>query len=153
MQTTRRQAFERLYPNLTAIAAWLMAWRVWPIDSISRELHDEFNSILTVATIAVGFLGVVMSILLTIDNKWIIRRARESGAYSQLAEYIIQATRSAFFLAVFSTIGTAAKTTDHHAWYGFAVSVFWGWCVLTALQVFRLFVILGTILRAVADPE
>ena len=99
---------EKHYPWLlgliTAVVCARLIFRMWALPPGTKDL---FTATLNVAAIAVGFLFTAKSILISIDNRWIIQRGKESGAYQMLIAYMLSATYWWLITAVLSGIGLA----------------------------------------------
>jgi hypothetical protein len=149
----RSLVIEQLYPTAGAVVVCALVIAFGVGATLTKEIHEEFTAILNVSAIAVGFLGLTMSILLTIDKHWIMQRSRESTAYSLLVEYMISATFHAFVLALMSAGALLAAVAEFHWWQSYALALFWGWCAMTVLDLLRVFRVLSAIMRAVADPR
>lgn len=132
---------ERSYPAALGIAAAAIYLRVpafrdyvWP-DTITNLL----GAVVTVGGVSVGFLATAKAILIAVDDRPIIKRAREAGVYRSILKYFRAAIRWSFLLTVLSA---AALTFDYrglkvwdwpHA-YGTAV-----WIGVTVTALFAYF--------------
>jgi hypothetical protein len=113
------------------------------------------TAFLSVAAIIVGFLFTAQSILMSIDQKWIIARSKESGAYEMLIGYLVTATYWWMFSAFLSAVGLAiVPTTVLPDWHRpYAVALFSGWvfvAVTGSLAAFRVLSIFSTILKSIS---
>lgn len=95
---------ERIYPVLAGlIGAAGILWFNLGLSSV-KKLDAILNSAITVSSIIIGFLAAMVSVLISISGKRIMKRIREKGAESLLTWYIREAIISGFIVAVFSTI-------------------------------------------------
>jgi hypothetical protein len=77
----------------------------FPGDLLRRAVQPGAQrEVMNVAAIGAGFSVTTMSILMAIDARWIVQRAREAGAHELLTDYLISSLRSCVFLAVVSAI-------------------------------------------------
>src|ERR1700722_17030547 len=98
---------ERHYPWLGGLISGALCYlllRHWTILPGTKDLLVGF---LNVAAILTGFLLTANSILLSIDEKWIIRRSKEAGAYEMLVGYLVSATYWWLATALLSAVGVA----------------------------------------------
>lgn len=105
-----------------------------------------FSSSLTVAGIAVGFLGTSLAVLLAIDGRWIVQHLKERQAYRPILHYIAAAIRWGFLVAVASLawLWTWPVTPEPNplapwfsVWVGLCVTAVLAWARVTRL-IFKL---------------
>jgi hypothetical protein len=117
------------------------------------DVKDVFTVVLNVSAIVAGFLGTALSVLLTIENRPVIKDLKDAGCYVPLLTYLLSAVRWSFILVVLSTcglaiftrIGTHSKAAFLVTW--FAVS---GVTLLASWRVVQLF---GQVVQATGDGE
>src|SRR5437879_11826888 len=80
---------ENWYPTIVALAATVMYFVFARYRPLPPEVRYVFQSVMNVAAIGAGFSATTMSILLAIDARWIVQRAREAGAHELLTDYLI----------------------------------------------------------------
>jgi hypothetical protein len=145
---------ERWYPLLAGLAAAAVAWALRTHVNIeSQALSNLMGSVLNLSSIAVGFLGASAAILLSIDQRRVIRDLKKMGSYNRLIDYLISAVRWSFGLAVFSAIGGLAyQKLDGvpHARAGFFL-VWFFLCVVSAVACYRIVYIFADVLRVQED--
>jgi hypothetical protein len=146
---------ERHYPWAAGlVVAGLCGW--WMrAGSIPPGTKDLLAAILNVAAILAGFLMTAKSILLSMDDKWIIRRSKEAGAYEMLVGYMVSATYWWLACAVLSAVGLAiVPPGDLQDWQKPpAVALFCGWVFVSATSAFaslRVLSIYSIILRSIS---
>lgn len=133
-----RRFFERMYPFIGGIAAaavylYFPALRkhIFP-DTIPNLL----TAIVSVGGIAVGFLAAAKAILISVDDRPIIKRMKEAKVYSRVMGYLRAAIRWSFLLAL---VSAAALVIDYRG----ITSWDWPYAIGTA---FWLFLATGAIL-------
>jgi hypothetical protein len=110
-----------------------------------------FSATLSAASIGAGFLTTTKAILLSVDHRWVVKRAKESGAYLRLVNFIIHATWMCLLLASTSALMTLIPASPIPGW---ARVTFWAWsglAVWASLAVVRVLSILATLLRMLAE--
>jgi hypothetical protein len=143
---------ERLFPFAGALLAGGACWFLAvPFPDKARDL---FPATLSAAAIGAGFLTTTKAILLSVDHRWVVQRAKESGAYLNLVNFIIHATWMCLLLASTSALMTLVPASPVPVW---ARPTFCLWAALgvwAALAVFRVLHILAFLLRMLAEsPE
>lgn len=112
-----------------------------------------FTATVTITAIGMGFLLTANSFLVAVDNRWIIRRAKEAGAYKLLIRYLVSATRWCLCAAVISAIGLLFDPIWNLPWYRYALSV---WALIaagTVVAIGRVLLVFSEILLALGDGE
>ena len=93
------------------------------------------------------------SILLSLNQRWIIQRARQEGAYGLVIDYLISACRWCLLLAMLSATALFADIKTFASWHPY---MFAGWLAVatgTGLAVYRIVYFLTVILRSMTDQE
>jgi hypothetical protein len=97
--------FERWHPLTGGAIAALIYWRYGIKYLPPEELSKLFSNAITLGAIAIGFLATVQSILVTVQDRELIKAFREAGKYNYLIGYLLNAIHASFFLAAISTAG------------------------------------------------
>lgn len=103
----------------------------------------------------VGFLVTAKSILLSINDKWIVQRSREAGAYEMLIGYMISATYWWLAAAIASALGIAVTPSlPLPEWQRPIAAILfscWTFVAMTAcLSALRVLTIFSVILRSLS---
>lgn len=145
---------ERHYPWLGGLVSAGVCYWLLRTSTIPPGTKDLLASFLNVAAIMIGFLVTAKSILLSIDDKWIIQRSKEAGAYEMLVSYLVAATYWWLITALLSALGVALVPPTLQDWqHIIAVRLFSFWifaastAILTALRVLTIY---SSILRSVS---
>ncbi len=144
---------ERFLPWILAVVCSLLAWRFRVDLPAVGRLHDLFGSVITLAGVAVGFLLTTKTILLSIGDRWIIRRAKEAGAYSLLVEYLIDATKVCFAVAVITPLWLIAGPDTVPYGFDIFLSCWIGLVFAGISATYRVLRILFQVMRAVGDSD
>ncbi len=140
---------ERNLPWFSGFLAGL-AYLLFRSQPLQEQLRDVFSAVVGVAGIGVTLLITAQSILFSSDDKWIIQRAKEAGAYRMLVDYLASAVRWSLVLAVFTAVALAFDLKWNLWWYPYAFAA-WLWCaVTTVLATSRVARIFLTIFRSSA---
>ena len=145
--------FEKWYPPVGALltcAAWVLLRRAVPLP---LGTMDVFRAVVTAAAMGLGFLMTTTSILLSLNERWIIRRSRQEGAYALVVDYLISACRWCLSLAFFSAAALFVDARSFVWWHAYAFAVWLGLAVGTVLAVYRIVYFLTVILRSVSSPD
>jgi hypothetical protein len=146
---------ERHYPWVAGLCVAGLCYLWFRSSSIPPGTKDLMTSFLNVAAIIVGFLLTAMSILLSIDSKWIIQRSKESGAYGMLVGYMISATYWWMAAVLLSAVGVAIIPSNPlPEWQKpYAVALFSAWVFVAAtgsFAAFRVLRIFSTVLKSIS---
>jgi hypothetical protein len=141
---------ERAYPVASGVAvSMLVAWLSHHGWRTSSSVADLFKAGIEIGAIAIGFIGTYQTILISIDDRDIIKRIKELGKYESLLSYTFAALRWWGLLVVMSAIGVLVygeprpSTTPSRL-----ISIWTGLCVTAILCWVRLFFAFSSILRA-----
>jgi|GEM_PF-5450374 len=124
--------WERFYPLLLALGiAFFNSLFVhrYPLSDFAKDL---FNATLNLASITVGFLAASMSILFSIEQKYMVQQLKQSKLYNKLINYFLDAITWSFIVVVLDILGLTInfKTTD---WWEYWFFIGWTLSVSTAL--------------------
>jgi hypothetical protein len=142
---------ERWHPHVLGIGVAIAFAKVFHASPLNEPaLKDIFSSALNLSGIAVGFLATANAIVLSLDNKPIVTRLKELGAYTNLVKYLIVGIRWAFTLALasaavllYNQFTAVQRVYAIAAWLGIGVV-----CGLACFRIARLF---ASILNDLAD--
>lgn len=95
--------FERWYPVGGAVIA-IVLWCYFKFEMPSNQ-HEIFNSSLTFGAILTGFLSTALTLLISIQDREIVKQLKESGYIKDLIRYLAQAIWFAFAFSIVSFIG------------------------------------------------
>ena len=102
-----RSQWERWYPLLFGVVALVFYVSLERNFSYSlpESLDNVFSTSTTLSGIVIGFLITAKSILFSIDDKYIIKKLKETNTYNKLINYFMSAIQYAFILAFISLFG------------------------------------------------
>lgn len=137
---------ERWHPFVIGMVVAIVYLSVRPLSShvLPDTLPTLLSAIVSVAAIAVGFLATAKSILISADDKPIIKRAKEAGVYRRIVLYFRAAISWSFALSIASVLALlfdyrGLKTWDWPHAIGTAA---WLWlatgAILSYLRIARL---------------
>jgi hypothetical protein len=94
---------EQFFPIVVALLSGIVIlFSHLNLQSVPK-LETILNSAITVSSIMIGFLATMISILISISNRKIMKRIRDGKAEGLLNWYIREAIISGFFMAIYST--------------------------------------------------
>jgi hypothetical protein len=131
---------ERSYPLVVGIASGAIYLTAPALRN--HQLPDTLTGLLSamvsVAGIAVGFLATAKSILVSIDDKEIIRKLKKVGYYKRIIGYLRSAIRWSFALAVLSAAGMLIDLKGNwEPWKAVCFAIWLGVTVTAALSYYR----------------
>ena len=141
---------ERWYPALGGLAAALLYAAFACHNPLPTEVRYVFQSVMNVAAIGAGFSVTTMSILMAVDARWIVQRAREAGAHELLTDYLITSLRSCVFLAILSATALFFNPQPPQWWHGFAFAGWLGFATFAGLAIWRVLYLMSIILRSIS---
>lgn len=132
---------------------------LWFCQQNGYTPHSRFNELLAaavnVASIGAGFLGTMVALLLSLDDRPVLRLSKQTEAYPRLVRYLFSALAWCFVTAVFSAIGAlhdfkedplnTLGQTLFSAWLGVSVA--------SAISTARVIFVMKEVLRIVAKKE
>lgn len=151
---TFKLRLEQFFPMvLGVVSAGLVYLSPFKLSEIP-ELTALLNSAVTMSSIIIGFLGAMISVLITISGRKIMKRIREKKAEGLLNWYLREAITSGFLAAVYSSILIMFSKYDG----GYAKYLLIGWSFIVVHFVcasYRILHVMMNILGALPDeyPE
>jgi hypothetical protein len=102
-----KRTTERWYPLICGLPIGaLVGYAVFRyVVASNDEVKDLFTVVLNVSAIVAGFLGTALSVLLTIENRPVIKDLKDAGCYFPLLSYLLSAIKWSFLLVLLSTCG------------------------------------------------
>jgi len=135
---------------LCATAYYYAYWRF----RLSPPPRDLLTVVVSVCAIAVGFVATAKSILLTIQERTVIRFFRDSNRYATLVNYFMAAVYWSFLCAGLSAFGLLFDLPKLNWWVGRVGATLWVLLVAgSTLTYFRVLHIFGLILRSQAQEQ
>lgn len=145
---------ERYCASAAAIVAAAVCWWQWGRVPFSSSWKELLSAIFTASATGAGFLFTAASILISMDQRPIIKWGRDTGAYAMFAKYL---TRGVWWCLMASLATLAMFLPDFGktaTWHRLA---FCGWLAFTVgagVSVVRVLLILATILhQAATEPK
>jgi len=140
--------FEKSYPLIGGAAVGGIYAAVSRLGCPPASAKDLLAAMVTVSAISVGFLATAKAILISLDDRPIIRELKETGHYKHVVTYLLRAVHVSFALAVLSAIGLLFDWKQPKWWYGWLFAIWVGFAVVTALACYRVITIFGKVLRS-----
>lgn len=113
-------------PLVLSVAAAIVAF-VWARERpLPGTLDNLLNATVGLSAIAVGFLATAKSILLSMNDRWVVKQLKKVGYYQRLMGYFMGAIRWSFALAALSAFGLLIdfQTDKQPHPFSFAVWIF-----------------------------
>jgi hypothetical protein len=134
--------YERWYPYGFGIAVGIGVFSVRELFSLPDTLKELFPVVISISAIAVGFLATAKSILLSLDERPVVRHLKQLGGYDVLVWYLLTAVNwsliaslvSALFLLFMNNRDTWLYRDAFAVWAAITTIA-----ILTCYRVIRLF--------------
>jgi hypothetical protein len=107
------------------------------LGTSNNEVKDLFIVVLNVCAIVAGFLGTALSVLLTIENRPVIKDLKDAGCYVPLLSYLLSAVRWSFAVVVASTCGLLLYPRLHALGQEAFLIVWFAGAAVTSLACWR----------------
>jgi hypothetical protein len=146
---------ERSYPIMGAAIVGVVYVVFFRTHAFPSTLHDLFAAVISVGAISVGFLATAKTILISLNDRPVIKKLRESGYYRWLVEYIVEAINWSFAVAALSAGGLllrfAKEGTDQSWEHALFLTIWWFGLAGAGLAYFRVVRVLGKVLRQASE--
>lgn len=124
--------WERFYPLCVAAGIALVNYvfvQNYPLTDFAKDL---FNATLNLASITVGFLAASMSILFSIEKKYIVQQLKQANIYKKLINYFIDAITWSFMVVIIDILGLTINFKISESWKHLFF-IFWIFSVATSI--------------------
>lgn len=128
-------AIEAYYPIVGGMIAFLTIW-ISGCEPNRPTIPNLLSSVLTISSIAVGFIGTARSHLLSIKDRPHVKAALDDGG-DRVHGYFNVAIASAMILCAICILGFFIDFSKCASWHGFYFSVWAGLLLLTGLAAHR----------------
>jgi hypothetical protein len=142
---------EKSAPFLSGTVAALLYVALHARRPLPSGIHDVFAAAVNIAAIGVGFLLTANSILVSADDKVIIRLAKEAGVYEALVRYMLSATSWCLTVAILSAVGLLFDPSWHLPWYTAALAVWLFLAIGATASLFRVLLVFAQFLLGLAE--
>lgn len=134
--------FERWYPLGGGIVAGISVFLFRDFIYLPETLKELFPVVISISAIAVGFLATAKSILLSLEDRPVIRHLKELGGYNDLIQYLLTAVNWSLIASVVSAVFLLLLPKRETWWYVDSFAI-WAFvtvtAVLTCYRVIRIF--------------
>lgn len=144
--------FEKWYPlTIAIITSLFIFYKGYKLADIVN-IGELLTATITICSILIGFLAVMMSILVTITGKRIMRRIKASNASNLLNSYFYWAVISGFIASVGSLLLTVIYQNNIN-YSNYILSLWLLVVLLFLLCSFRIVLVLLRILRHIIKTD
>ena len=120
---------ERFVPEAVSLVFGALTYTIlhhgWYELNADTKLTELFGAVVNVCAIAVGFLGTVAAVLISLDGRKAIEAIKAVDLYGSLFGYIIKAVVWSFACAVITTILILYQTLKIPSFFHFFVLSAW----------------------------
>lgn len=138
---------EKAYPIIGSLGVAAVVGLLFPATKVPSDLGNVFSGALNIGAIAVGFLATAKSILISMEGRRVVAQLRRTGHYAVIVGYLVDATRGAFLLAVYSIVGLVVQPPSI-GWGGWFLVAGVALLAFTGLTSYRVIDIFAEVLRA-----
>jgi hypothetical protein len=144
------KTFERAYPYAGAILCGFGAFYILRSTALQPGFKDLVGAVVNVSAISVGFLATAKSLLLSLSDRSIISRLKQTGHFNTLVGYFLAAVNIWLLLALVSSALLYLYSADKPPsnWYRILVSFWAGLLMAGVLSYMRAIGLLSKILRS-----
>lgn len=140
---------ERVYPLVTCFVAGVVYYTLAPEFPVKADAAPSlFSAIISVAAIGVGFLATANSIILSIDNRQIIKDLKDVGYYSRLIDYLLAAVAWSSLLAILSIVCFLADLKAPESWHRWMFTIWVGLMFGAGFACVRIVSVFAKILKS-----
>lgn len=150
------QTIERWYPytlSLVITTFYLYFHRLIDVTSTAKALFPVVTSI---SAIAVGFLLTAQSIILSMDERSVIKGLKQGGVYGHMVGYVVIAVNWSFVTTIVTGTGMVLSLHVNASGWMFSFIFAGIWVFITATAVmccYRVIRIFSAILKQIARGE
>jgi hypothetical protein len=143
-----RSNWERWYPLLLGVAS-VACYFYWLRNySFPKSLNDIFSTSTTLSGIVVGFLITAKSILFSIDERYIIKKLKETKTYNKLINYFMSAIQYSFILAFISLFCLFIDFGNPQVYHKIFFSIWLFFLVVAGSSCYRVIDVFSRILKS-----
>lgn len=134
---------ERVWPYFASILAAPLSFLIaqW-FQLTATEATDVFRQVAGFAAITAGFLGTTLTVLVSLDEKPVVRDLRRSKTYGLVIRYLIAGIRHSFGIALVSGLYMVVfprTGLKHPTFLPWIASLWGGYAAFALCSVFRIF--------------
>lgn len=139
---------ERFYPLFMAIGVAFVNYvfvQSYPLSDFAKDL---FNATLNLAGITVGFLAASMSILFSMEQKYMVQQLKQASIYKKLINYFIDAITWSFIVIIIDILGLTINFKISELWK-YLFFVLWAFSVSASLaSTYRVVSVFAKLLKS-----
>lgn len=134
--------YERWYPYGFGFVVGCGLFVLRGTICLPDTLKELFPVVISISAIAVGFLATAKSILLSLEERPVVRHLRQMGGYDELVRYLLTAVNWSLIASLVSAVFLLFLSQKDTTWYRDTFSL---WAavttvaILTCYRVIRLF--------------
>jgi hypothetical protein len=147
-----RSFWERWYPLLLGIT-FFICYFFWVRNHSLPEqskLTNLFSAGTTLSSITIGFLITAESILLSIDERYIVKKLKETKTYNKLVNYFMSAIQFSFGFVLMSIfcLFIDFDTNNHNLFHKLLFTSWLSFLILTSSSCYRVIAVFSDILKS-----
>ncbi len=150
------KAIERWYPYVFGFGITILYFYFHRLIDVLLTAKALFPVLTSISAIAVGFLITAQSIILSIDQRSVIKGLKQGAVYGHLVGYVVQAIYWAFGTTIVTATGMVLSLHVNANDWMFSVIFTGVWIFITTTAVmccYRVIRIFSKILRQLAKGE
>ncbi|MDE0404714.1 MAG: hypothetical protein OXI53_05320 [Nitrospira sp.] len=150
------EAVERWYPYALGLVITIFYFCFHQVLDATSTAKALFPVVTSISAIAVGFLMTAQSIILSIDQRSVIKGLKQGGVYGHLVGYVVEAARWSFATTIVTGAGMVLSLHVNVSDSMLSVIFTGAWIFITttaAMCCYRVIRIFSKILRQLAKGE
>ncbi|MCY4613477.1 MAG: hypothetical protein OXB94_07650 [Nitrospira sp.] len=150
------ETIERRYPYVISFVITTFYLCFHQLIDVTSTAKALFPVVTSISAIAVGFLLAAQSIILSIDERNVIKSLKQGGVYGHLVGYVVKAVNWSFVTTILTGIGMVLSLHENANGWMFSVIFTGMWVFITTTAViccYRVIRIFSKILRQLAKAD
>ena len=150
------ETIERCYPYVFSVLITILYFYFHRLIDVLSTAKALFPVLTCISAIAVGFLITSQSIILSIDQRSVIKGLKQGAVYGHLVRYVIEAIYWAFVTTIVTAAGMVLSMHVNGSEGMFSVGFIGVWIFITTTAImccYRVIRIFSKILKQLAKGE
>jgi|GEM_PF-3752119 len=134
-------------PFLIGIVASLLYLKFFDGSVVPNTIERVLGGTLTLSAIFIGFLSTSLSIILSIDERYIVKQLKNTSQYKSLINLFLNTIRLCFVLLFISLGGLFIDFANYQIWHNKYIALWLAILLFTILSLYRIIALFAKILK------
>ena len=145
-----QKKWELYYPYIVAAIVAIGSFYYFASFGVPARFERLLNAIVSLAAIAVGFLGTAKTVFLSLGHTRIVRQMRRHDGeyYTRMMNFMMNGIKFHILLAGLSGLGLLVDFSNAATWHHWALSIWVFVLIGSACSCWRIITILSEILES-----